>query len=51
MREQIEWGYLIPYAITGMFNEHPRSAMALRKTESKDDYANFFDSMSATEID
>ena len=51
LREKIEWGYLIPYAITGMFNEHPRAAMALRKTENKDKYREFFESMSAMEID
>ncbi|MDP8299100.1 MAG: aldolase catalytic domain-containing protein [Candidatus Tantalella remota] len=51
LRKEIEWGYLIPYAITGMLNEHPRMAMALRKTENKDDYLEFFKSMSATEID
>ncbi|MGB3082191.1 MAG: aldolase catalytic domain-containing protein, partial [Candidatus Omnitrophota bacterium] len=32
LRKKIEWGYVIPYAITGMFNEHPRAAMELRKT-------------------
>jgi 4-hydroxy 2-oxovalerate aldolase len=51
LREKIEWGYLIPYAITGMFNEHPRTAMALRKTSKKDNYREFFESMSAIEID
>lgn len=51
MREKIEWGYLIPYVITGMFNEHPRTAMALRKTKDKDKYLEFFESMSAMEID
>ncbi len=51
LREKIEWGYLIPYAITGMFNEHPRSAMALRKTDKKDDYKQFFESLSASELE
>jgi 4-hydroxy 2-oxovalerate aldolase len=51
LREKIEWGYLIPYAITGMFNEHPRAAMALRKTKDKDKYREFFESMAATEIE
>jgi len=51
LREKIEWGYLIPYAITGMFNEHPRSAMALRKTAEKDNYREFFDSMLPAELD
>ena len=51
LREEIEWGYLIPYAITGMFNEHPRAAMSLRKGADKDKYLEFFESLSATDID
>jgi len=51
LREKIEWGYLLPYAITGMFNEHPRMAMALRKTADKDKYREFFESMSAMEVE
>jgi len=51
LREKMEWGYLIPYAITGMFNEHPRAAMELRKSKDKDKYLEFFESLSATEID
>ncbi|MBU1784982.1 MAG: aldolase catalytic domain-containing protein, partial [Candidatus Omnitrophica bacterium] len=51
LREKIEWGYLLPYAITGMFNEHPREAMALRKTKEKDNYLKFYESLSATDID
>jgi len=44
LREKIEWGYLIPYAITGILDEHPRTAMALRKTDKKEDYVEFYDS-------
>lgn len=51
LREKIEWGYLLPYAITGMFNEHPREAMAIRKTEEKDNYLKFYESLSATDVD
>ena len=51
MREKIEWGYIIPYAISGMFNEHPKNAMAYRQTDKKDDYVAFYESMSATELD
>ena len=45
MREDIEWGYLIPYMITGILNEHPRSAIATRKTADKDKYAQFYEEM------
>lgn len=41
--EKIEWGYLIPYAITGIFNQHPRSGMALRASHEKDNYLKFYD--------
>jgi hypothetical protein len=34
-----------------MFNEHPRAAMALRKTEQKDDYLKFYESMLATDME
>ncbi len=47
LREKIEWGYIIPYAITGMLDEHPRAAMALRKSEKKENYREFFDSLIA----
>lgn len=42
LREKVEWGYTIPYAIAGMLNEHPRSAMKLRASEDKDKYAQFY---------
>ena len=45
MRDEMEWGYMIPYAITGLLNQHPRSAIAMRKTEEKDKYAEFYSSI------
>lgn len=42
LRNEIEWGYILPYAVTGMFNEHPRTAMALRDSEERDNYAEFY---------
>jgi 4-hydroxy 2-oxovalerate aldolase len=42
LREKIEWGYLIPYMITGILNQHPRSAIALRAGKDKDKYAQFY---------
>ncbi len=51
MRDKIEWGYILPFAITGMFNEHPRAAMALRKTDKKDQYREFYDTFLATDVD
>ncbi len=48
LREKIEWGYLIPYMITSILNEHPRSAIAMRKTDGKDNYAEFYEEMRET---
>jgi 4-hydroxy 2-oxovalerate aldolase len=42
LRDKIEWGYIIPYMITGMLNQHPRSAIALRAGKDKDKYAQFY---------
>lgn len=42
MREELEWGYMIPYAVTGFMNQHPRSAIAMRKTDGKDKYLEFY---------
>lgn len=51
LRKKIEWGYIIPYAISGMMNEHPRAAMALRQTDKKEDYREFYQSLITTEIE
>ena len=44
LQDKLEWGYIIPYAITGMLNEHPRAAMALRNSADKEDYRTFYES-------
>ncbi|WP_242985949.1 aldolase catalytic domain-containing protein [Oceanobacillus zhaokaii] len=49
LREKFEWGYIIPYAITGQLNEHPRSGMALRNSENKNQFAAFHDKMTTVE--
>jgi len=49
LREQVEWGYIIPYMLTGVFNEHPRIAMALRASEDKDKYVEFYDKLTSPE--
>lgn len=43
LRDQVDWGYSIPYMITGQMNEHPRSAIKLRSSEQKNDFVAFFD--------
>jgi len=47
LRNKIEWGYIIPYAISGMLNEHPKAAMALRKSEKKENYKEFYESLNS----
>ncbi|MDD5598956.1 MAG: aldolase catalytic domain-containing protein [Victivallaceae bacterium] len=50
LRQKIEWGYLIPYMITGILNEHPRTAIALRQDpQKKDKYAEFYRTMTTPE--
>ena len=45
MREQLGWGPDIPYMITGMLNQHPRSAMRHNASENRADIVRFFDEM------
>ena len=48
-REKIDWGYFIPYMVTGVLNQHPRTAMALMESDQKDKVTDFYDqSTSAT---
>lgn len=49
LREKEEWGYLIPYMITGTLDEHPRSAMALRASDDKDKAVDFYDKLTTPE--
>jgi len=50
LREKEEWGYIIPYMITGMLDEHPRSAMALRNSANKDKAVDFYDRLTTPEV-
>ena len=42
---EMEWGYRIPYMITGQMNQHPRAAIKMRSGENRDDYVAFYDQM------
>ena len=44
LREKLEWGYVIPYAITGILDEHPKTAIALRESNKKENYREFYES-------
>ena len=51
LREKMEWGYIIPYAITGMLDEHPKAAMELRGGPKKENYREFYDSLAGADLD
>lgn len=46
MQKEIDWGYHIPYLITGAMNQHPRSAMKWMDSKEKNDLVGFFNQMS-----
>jgi 4-hydroxy 2-oxovalerate aldolase len=41
LQKQIDWGYHIPYLVTGSMNEHPKEAMEWMESEKKNDYVGF----------
>jgi 4-hydroxy 2-oxovalerate aldolase len=43
LRQQVEWGPLVQYNITGQLNQHPRSAIAARNGPDRDNYVDFYD--------
>ncbi len=43
LRQEVEWGPLVPYNITGQRNMHPRDAIAFRAGDNPDDYVEFYD--------
>jgi 4-hydroxy 2-oxovalerate aldolase len=43
MKQDYDWGPSIPYNITGQLNRHPRSAMAMRESDTPDEYLRFYD--------
>ena len=48
LSKKVEWGYVIPYAITGILDEHPKSALELRESDQKDNYREFYDSFAGS---
>lgn len=44
--QNMEWGYQIPYMLTGQLNMHPKSAIEMRKSDqTRDDYTQFYDQL------
>ena len=50
LQKTIDWGYHIPYLITGSLNEHPKAALAWMDSENKNDFVGFLKSMHDKEI-
>lgn len=48
LSKKVEWGYVIPYAITGILDEHPKSALELRESDQKENYREFWDSFAGS---
>lgn len=46
LTKEIEWGYHIPYMLTGNLNQHPREAMAWMDSDRKEDYVTFYNRIS-----
>ena len=44
LEKELDWGYSIPYMITGLLNEHPRSAMKARANNDTK-YLKFYNSL------
>jgi 4-hydroxy 2-oxovalerate aldolase len=45
MQKSIDWGYHIPYLVSGALNQHPRSAMEWMESDKKRDIVSFFNQM------
>ncbi len=45
LAKEIEWGYSVPYMVTGTMNQHPRTAMAVMESEKKDEITEYYDSI------
>jgi 4-hydroxy 2-oxovalerate aldolase len=45
LSRQVEWGPHVQYNITGQLNQHPRSAMAARAGNERDNYVAFYDKL------
>jgi 4-hydroxy 2-oxovalerate aldolase len=45
LRKKMDWGYSIPYMITGQMNRHPRAAIKWRSGPTPDGVVAFYDQM------
>ncbi|MCL5096505.1 MAG: aldolase catalytic domain-containing protein [Candidatus Omnitrophica bacterium] len=47
LREKLLWGFDFPYMLTGLLNQHPRSAIKFNTTTDKGDIVKFYDSLTS----
>jgi 4-hydroxy 2-oxovalerate aldolase len=45
LRSRLLWGFDLPYMMTGLLNQHPRSAMKFKSGEVKGDILKFYDTI------
>jgi 4-hydroxy 2-oxovalerate aldolase len=45
LKEKLDWGFSIPYMLTGQLNQHPRPAIKMRSGADPDDYVGFYDQL------
>jgi 4-hydroxy 2-oxovalerate aldolase len=45
LKAETEWGYHIPYLVTGMLNEHPRSGIKVMSDKKMPDLRKFYDDL------
>ena len=45
MRQKLRWGFDIPYMLTGILNQHPRSAIKFNAGADRGDLVKFFDAL------
>ena len=43
--EKIDWGYSVPYMVTGVLNQHPRTAIAQMESDDKNKVTEFYDTV------
>lgn len=45
LKKTVDWGYSIPYMITGQLNQHPRAAIEMLGGDAPEDIVAFYDEM------
>ena len=45
LQKEIDWGYHLPYLVTGTMNEHPKEAIEWMESDKKNDFAGFLKHM------